>query len=169
MLNRYIEFSHTVEIKVIKTLGDENQKDRLSEIGGKGLFSKKIEIELLDKKIDLAVQALKDLGEFTNSPQGREDKQNYEKQIDDAIVQSKAQNNIANFFDDGSDFGEDVTPGGFLKRGGDIQTLKDSGYLGDDPRKVDNLASALVTLNPFSAKLIAGLIKSSQSFVANFS
>ena len=97
-----------------------------------------------------AVQALKDLGEFTNSPQGREDKQNYEKQIDDAIVQSKAQNNIANFFDDGSDFGEDVTPGGFLKRGGDIQTLKDSGYLGDDPRKVDNLASALVTLNPFT-------------------
>tara|TARA_B100001741_G_C16538813_1_gene593316 strand:+ start:58 stop:969 length:912 start_codon:yes stop_codon:yes gene_type:complete len=54
-------FSHTVEIKVIKTLGDENQKDRLSEIGGKGLFSKKIEIELLDKKIDLAVHALKDM------------------------------------------------------------------------------------------------------------
>ena len=55
------KFSHTVEIKVIKTLGDENQKDRLSEIGGKGLFSKKIEIELLDKKIDLAVHALKDM------------------------------------------------------------------------------------------------------------
>jgi len=33
----------------------------LSEVGGKGLFSKKIEEELLDEKIDLAVHALKDM------------------------------------------------------------------------------------------------------------
>ena len=32
-----------IEIKPITTSGDLNQKDRLSEIGGKGLFSKKIE------------------------------------------------------------------------------------------------------------------------------
>ncbi len=50
-----------VEIKKITTLGDLNQKDRLSEIGGKGLFSKKIEEELLENKIDIAVHALKDM------------------------------------------------------------------------------------------------------------
>ncbi len=54
-------FSSTIEIKIIKTSGDENQIDRLSEIGGKGLFSKKIEMELLNKSIDLAVHALKDM------------------------------------------------------------------------------------------------------------
>ena len=37
-------FSNSIEIKPIVTTGDENQKDRLSEVGGKGLFSKKIEI-----------------------------------------------------------------------------------------------------------------------------
>ncbi len=51
----------SIEIKKITTAGDLNQKDRLSEIGGKGLFSKKIEIELLENKIDIAVHALKDM------------------------------------------------------------------------------------------------------------
>jgi len=51
----------SVEIKKIKTEGDLNQKDRLSEIGGKGLFSNKIEKELLENKIDIAVHALKDM------------------------------------------------------------------------------------------------------------
>ena len=51
----------SVEIKKITTSGDLNQKDRLSEIGGKGLFSKKIEKELLENKIDIAVHALKDM------------------------------------------------------------------------------------------------------------
>ena len=50
-----------IEIKKIVTSGDENQKDRLSNIGGKGLFSKKIETELINHKIDLAVHALKDM------------------------------------------------------------------------------------------------------------
>ena len=49
------------EIKKIKTSGDINQKDRLSDIGGKGLFSKQIENELLEDKIDIAVHALKDM------------------------------------------------------------------------------------------------------------
>tara|TARA_B100001996_G_scaffold358408_1_gene322958 strand:- start:117 stop:1025 length:909 start_codon:yes stop_codon:yes gene_type:complete len=56
-----LKFYSQVEIKKITTLGDVNQKDRLSEIGGKGLFSKKIEDELIDKKIDIAVHALKDM------------------------------------------------------------------------------------------------------------
>ena len=50
-----------IEIKQIVTSGDENQNDRLSNIGGKGLFSKKIETELINHKIDIAVHALKDM------------------------------------------------------------------------------------------------------------
>jgi len=50
-----------VEIKKIITKGDIIQDKRLSDIGGKGLFSKKIEKELLEEKIDLAVHALKDM------------------------------------------------------------------------------------------------------------
>ena len=50
-----------IEIKLITTTGDNIQNIRLSEYGGKGLFSKKIEEELLDKKIDIAVHALKDM------------------------------------------------------------------------------------------------------------
>ena len=50
-----------VIIKKIVTKGDQIQDKRLSEVGGKGLFSKTIEIELLNKKIDVAVHALKDM------------------------------------------------------------------------------------------------------------
>ena len=49
------------EIKKIKTSGDLNQIDRLSDVGGKGLFSTQIENELLEDKIDIAVHALKDM------------------------------------------------------------------------------------------------------------
>ena len=48
-------------IKSIKTKGDEVQNTRLSEVGGKGLFSSNIEKELLLKNIDIAVHALKDM------------------------------------------------------------------------------------------------------------
>ena len=58
---KILEFFSNVDIKKITTSGDINQKDRLSEIGGKGLFSKQIENELLSKKIDIAVHALKDM------------------------------------------------------------------------------------------------------------
>ena len=58
---KILEFCSEVEIKKITTTGDINQKDRLSEIGGKGLFSKQIENELLSEKIDIAVHALKDM------------------------------------------------------------------------------------------------------------
>ena len=50
-----------IEIKEIFTKGDEIQDKRLSDLGGKGLFSNSIERELLEKKIDIAVHALKDL------------------------------------------------------------------------------------------------------------
>ena len=55
------EFPNNIEIKKIVTMGDENQKDRLSNLGGKGLFSTKIENELINNKIDIAVHALKDM------------------------------------------------------------------------------------------------------------
>ena len=56
----YFGFENVI-IKKITTTGDTIQDKRLSEAGGKGLFSKKIEEELIDGKIDLAVHALKDM------------------------------------------------------------------------------------------------------------
>ena len=50
-----------IEIKVIKTSGDIFQNKRISDIGGKGVFCKQIEEELLESKIDFAVHSLKDL------------------------------------------------------------------------------------------------------------
>ena len=57
-------FKGNIEIKKISTTGDQNQNERLSEIGGKGLFSKNIELQLIEKKIDIAVHALKDMPSF---------------------------------------------------------------------------------------------------------
>tara|TARA_B100001057_G_scaffold80593_1_gene75862 strand:+ start:2384 stop:3304 length:921 start_codon:yes stop_codon:yes gene_type:complete len=48
-------------IKGIVTKGDQVQNIRLSEVGGKGLFSKNIETELFEGNIDIAVHALKDM------------------------------------------------------------------------------------------------------------
>ena len=50
-----------IQIKQIITEGDLVKNVRLSELGGKGLFSNTIEKELNEKKIDIAVHALKDL------------------------------------------------------------------------------------------------------------
>jgi hydroxymethylbilane synthase len=52
---------NSIEVKIIKTSGDIFQNKRISEIGGKGVFCKQIEEELLESKIDLAVHSLKDL------------------------------------------------------------------------------------------------------------
>ena len=50
-----------VEIKVIRTSGDRIQDRPLSEVGGKGLFTKEIEEALLAGEIDLAVHSAKDM------------------------------------------------------------------------------------------------------------
>jgi hydroxymethylbilane synthase len=50
-----------VEIKSIKTSGDIFHDKKLSEIGGKNLFCKEIEENLLENKIDVAVHSLKDM------------------------------------------------------------------------------------------------------------
>ncbi|WP_333823984.1 hydroxymethylbilane synthase [Pinisolibacter sp.] len=49
------------EIVVIKTSGDMILDRPLSEVGGKGLFTKEIETALLDRSIDLAVHSSKDM------------------------------------------------------------------------------------------------------------
>jgi len=51
----------SVEIKIIKTKGDKILDVALSKIGDKGLFTKELEVALLNGDIDLAVHSLKDL------------------------------------------------------------------------------------------------------------
>jgi hydroxymethylbilane synthase len=53
--------NNSIEIKIIKTSGDIFHNRKISDIGGKGVFCKQIEEELLESKIDLAVHSLKDL------------------------------------------------------------------------------------------------------------
>ena len=50
-----------IESMVIKTSGDLNLNKKISEIGGKNLFCKEIEENLISKKIDIAVHSLKDM------------------------------------------------------------------------------------------------------------
>ena len=54
-------YSGKIKIRKIITSGDQNQNERLSSMGGKGMFSTDIEKELLKNKIDIAVHALKDM------------------------------------------------------------------------------------------------------------
>ena len=49
------------QIVVIKTTGDRIVDRPLSEIGGKGLFTKEIEESLLNSSIDIAVHSMKDM------------------------------------------------------------------------------------------------------------
>jgi hydroxymethylbilane synthase len=58
----------SVEIKIIKTKGDKILDVALSKIGDKSLFTKELETELLERRIDLAVHSLKDLQ--TKLPEG---------------------------------------------------------------------------------------------------
>jgi len=77
------------EIVVIKTSGDMILDRPLSEVGGKGLFTKEIETALLDGSIDLAVHSSKDMptqlpdGLFISAFLPRED-------VRDAFLSSKA-------------------------------------------------------------------------------
>lgn len=69
----YLRTNHPgidTEIVKIKTAGDKVLDSPLSKIGDKGLFTREIERELLDKEIDCAVHSLKDLP--TELPEGLE-------------------------------------------------------------------------------------------------
>ncbi len=48
------------ELVIISTTGDVSSRP-LSEVGGQGLFTKEIQRELLDRRVDVAVHSLKDL------------------------------------------------------------------------------------------------------------
>ncbi len=54
-------FNEDIYVEKISTEGDEIQDIRLSDVGGKGLFSSRIEQELKKNNIDIAVHALKDM------------------------------------------------------------------------------------------------------------
>jgi len=56
------------ELKIIKTKGDKIQDLSFDKIEGKGFFTKEIEDELINKKVDVAVHSLKDLP--TSQPEG---------------------------------------------------------------------------------------------------
>ncbi len=77
------------EIVVIKTSGDMILDRPLSEVGGKGLFTKEIETALIDGTIDLAVHSSKDMptvlpdGLFISAFLPRED-------VRDAFLSTKA-------------------------------------------------------------------------------
>ena len=51
----------TVELVPIKTTGDKILNVPLSEVGGKGLFTKEIDEALLDGRVDAAVHSMKDV------------------------------------------------------------------------------------------------------------
>ena len=53
--------SFTFTEKLVVTSGDRIQDRPLSEVGGKGLFTKEIEEALLDRSADLAVHSIKDV------------------------------------------------------------------------------------------------------------
>ena len=58
----------TVELKLMTTKGDKILDAPLAKIGGKGLFTKELEMDMLDGGIDLAVHSLKDMP--TELPEG---------------------------------------------------------------------------------------------------
>lgn len=60
----------TVEIVGMTTEGDRNQRSPLSQIGGKGVFVKELEIALMNRTAEIAVHSMKDVP--VELPQGLE-------------------------------------------------------------------------------------------------
>jgi hydroxymethylbilane synthase len=50
-----------VELVVIRTTGDRRAHEPLASLGGKGAFTREIEVALLEGQVDFAVHSLKDL------------------------------------------------------------------------------------------------------------
>ncbi|HID47924.1 MAG TPA: hydroxymethylbilane synthase, partial [Methanococcaceae archaeon] len=54
-----------IEIKIIKTKGDINQRAPISQLG-LGVFSRELDIKMLNHEIDIAVHSLKDVPTLWN-------------------------------------------------------------------------------------------------------
>ncbi len=62
LLSTYPDMNRNyIQIYQIKTSGDQNQSIRLDQMGGKGLFAKEIETEILNGNIDLGIHSMKDM------------------------------------------------------------------------------------------------------------
>jgi hydroxymethylbilane synthase len=59
---------HTFEVETMSTQGDKILDVPLAKIGDKGLFTKELEVKMLDRTADIAVHSLKDLP--TKLPEG---------------------------------------------------------------------------------------------------
>ncbi len=68
LMNAYTLPDEAFEIAIISVTGDRIQHKALKEIGGKGLFTKEIEEDLLAGSIDIAVHSSKDMP--TEQPEG---------------------------------------------------------------------------------------------------
>ena len=71
LLNQLISASgnlnfNTFDIKTIKTKGDIHNVHRLDQIGGKGLFIKEIEQNILNSAVDIGIHSMKDVPAVSN-------------------------------------------------------------------------------------------------------
>ena len=57
------------EVQTIKTSGDIHSNERLDTLGGKGLFTKEIEVKILDKVIDVGIHSMKDVPASDENPE----------------------------------------------------------------------------------------------------
>ena len=64
LIKKNIQF----EIKTIKTTGDIHSNERLDTLGGKGLFTKEIENQILKKSIDVGIHSMKDVPACDKNP-----------------------------------------------------------------------------------------------------
>ena len=60
-LIRAVRPEMNVELIYVSTSGDRDQSERLRDLGGLGVFTREVQVALLDGRADLAVHSLKDL------------------------------------------------------------------------------------------------------------
>lgn len=68
LIDAHPRLMDAIEIVIITTTGDKVRDRRLSEVGGKGMFIRELEIALEDNRIDAAVHAMKDVPSLLLAP-----------------------------------------------------------------------------------------------------